>query len=157
MDCCLRKIQALAPVEVHTAYCVHVTIGVRNFHLFACRANGDRVWDARSNKLVRNAECAQVFPDIELHDLYVNSLFTAKEVQTLAEYFYETYGIEIAVGEQPFPLPLPYAYGYLEFLDDQSEPEDYTVGDPKAELPFPLLAFIHNMVGEHNEVENMRL
>ena len=134
------------------AYRIHAQIGGNNYHLFACRHSGQEIWAAGLHHLVKNAGNAQVFPDTELHEIYVNSLFSSKEVYGLAKYFYEIFGIEIVVAEQPFPLPLPYSYGYLKFNDGKSEPESQSISHEEAQMPLPLLSFIHHVVGEFDEV-----
>jgi hypothetical protein len=148
----LQKIAPFTPVTVRPAYRIHFSVGGAYIHPFAYRGEAQRIWNAKANGLVANAEHAQVYPDTELHELLVNSLFSAEEVHAIAKYFIEKYGLEIVVTPQSFPLPLPYSYGYLVFHDDEDEPEDFVVGQIEAKLPTALLAFVHHAVGEHCEV-----
>ena len=148
----LQLIAPFTPVTVVPAYRIHFKTGGAYIHPLACRDELQRIWNAKDDRLVANAEHVQSYPDTELHEIFVNSLFTAAEVHTIAKYFLEMYGIEIVVTPQSFPLPLPYSYGYLVFHDDEDEPEDFVVGQIEAKLTTALLAFVHHAVGEHCEV-----
>jgi len=148
----LQKIAPIAKEPVKAAYRMHFTVSGANYHLFAARGEGPRIWRAKTDQLVEHAEHSHSYADRELHELYVNSLFTAKEVHATAHYFLDVHGTEGTVTPQKFPVPLPYSYGYLVFKDGQDDPDDFVVGNTDAKLPLSLLAYIHHAVGEQDEV-----
>ena len=147
----LKNLERIAPL-VPPAYRIHLPVGSARLHVFAARSEGQRIWQAANNKLVENAENAYYRCSLELHEILVNSLFTATEVHAIAQYFIEKDTIEIAVTPQPFPVPLPYHFLSLDFSQSQDDPLITGVGDLESPPPAPFLAFLFDTIGIFSEV-----
>jgi len=155
MENFLENIHEIAPVireTVQAAYRFHFTLGGIHYHASAARGEGQRIWRAKKDNLVKNGEHAYMYDDVELHELYVNSLFQATEIHDIAKHFLENYGIKIVVTRQAFPVPLIRSYSSLQFSEKLDDSTIITVGDPAVPPPKQFLAFLYDTVGTNNEI-----
>ena len=109
MQTFFENIEKLAPLEMPCGYRIHIPIGEIYYHLFADRCKKSPIWkfEKFGNRLIEFSEYVHSIDYVDLFEFYVNSLFTAEEVQTLAEFFFTAHRIESIITPQIFPMPLP--------------------------------------------------